>query len=135
MLIEWNDSLSVGNDKIDHDHQVLIDILNGLDDAVNAEHGKEFISGILSELSDYVVYHFEREEQLMRRHHYPDSAAHVQQHCELISGLDALVYEFESSPNTVTADTLIFLKHWLIDHVKGCDMRLGGFLRRNHDCS
>ena len=129
MLIEWDASLSVGNEKIDKDHEVLVGIVNKLDDAINQAHGNDVISDILSELSDYIGYHFEHEEQIMRRHHYPASDEHVQEHSDLIKGLDTLVYEFEASPTTVTADTLEFLKHWLIDHVRGCDMKLGSFLQ------
>ena len=129
MLIEWNVSLSVGNDLIDRDHETLVGIVNKLDDAINQAHGNDVISDILSELSDYIGYHFEHEEQIMRRHHYPASDEHVQEHSDLIKGLDTLVYEFEASPTTVTADTLEFLKHWLIDHVRGCDMKLGSFLQ------
>ena len=130
MLIDWDDSLLVGNDKIDKDHEALVGIINRLDSAVNNNHGADVISEILSELSDYVGYHFDHEEQFMRRHHYPESEDHVQQHADLINGLDTLVYEFEATPNAVTADTLEFLKHWLVDHVKGSDMKLGHFLRQ-----
>ena len=130
MLINWDGSLSVGNASIDKDHERLVGIVNELDSAVNNNHGVDIISYILSELSDYVGYHFEHEEQFMRRYHYPGSEEHIQQHADLIKGLDTLVYEFEAIPNAVTADTLEFLKHWLIDHVKGSDMKLGTFLRQ-----
>ena len=129
MFVKWDDALSAGDEKIDHDHKGLICIVDLLDDAVRCEHGNDVIGDILSRLSDYIGSHFEREEQIMRRIHYPDSDGHIQEHADLIKGLDALVYEFEASPNTVTADTLEFLKHWLIDHVKGCDMKLGRFLQ------
>ncbi len=129
MLIEWDVSLSVGSERIDPDHKCLIGIINKLGDAAREDHGNDVISEILSELSDYIGYHFGHEEQIMRRHHYPGSDEHVQEHADLIKGLDALVYEFEVTPNAVTADTLEFLKHWLIDHVKECDMKLGRFIQ------
>ena len=131
MLIEWDATLSVGNDKIDKDHEALVGIVNKLDDAISHAHGNNIIADILSELSDYIGYHFENEEQIMRRHHYPAFDEHVQEHSDLIKGLDTLVYEFEASPTTVTEDTLEFLKHWLIDHVRGCDMKLGHYLQGN----
>ena len=129
MFIEWDGSLSVGNVQIDQEHVALIGIINRLNDAIQKEHGNDIIADILSELSDYVGCHFDHEEQIMRRHHYPLYDEHLKEHADLIKGLDALVYEFESSPTTVTADTLEFLKHWLIDHVRGCDMKLGSFIK------
>ena len=80
MLIEWSKSLSIGVDLIDQDHESLVGIINRLDDAVKRVHGKEIIGDILSELSDYVGYHFDHEEQFMRRYHYPGSDEHVHQH-------------------------------------------------------
>ncbi len=129
MLIDWDGSLSVGNEQIDRDHETLVRIVNKLDIAVKDNSDANVLSDILSELSDYVGYHFECEEQIMRRHRYPGSDEHVQEHSDLIKGLDTLVYEFEAKPNAVSANTLEFLKHWLVDHVKGSDMKLGHFLR------
>ena len=129
MLIDWDGSLLIGNDMIDHDHELLVGIVNKLSEAVNNNHGNDLISDTLSDLSDYIGYHFEHEEQIMRRYHYTGSDEHIREHADLIKGLDALVYEFEASRSTVTADTLAFLKHWLIDHVRGSDMKLGHFLR------
>ncbi len=130
MLIEWDESLSVGNDKIDHDHQALIGITNELSQAVEDGQGKAIIADVLSRLSDYVGYHFDHEEQIMRRFRYSEMACHIQEHADLIKGLDELVYEHEVAPNVVTTDTLEFLKHWLVDHIKTWDHRLGLFLRR-----
>ena len=96
MLIEWDASLSVGNEKIDKDHEGFVGIVNKLDDAINQAHGNDVISDILSELSDYIGYHFEHEEQIMRRHHCPAFDEHVQEHSDLIKGLDTLVFEFEA---------------------------------------
>ncbi len=133
MLIEWDSTLSVGNSRIDQDHEALVDIVNRLAQASDQEHGYDIIAEILSELSDYVIYHFEREEQIMRRYHYPATAQHVKQHSDLIKGLETLVYEYEAMPSVVSADTLVFLKHWLVDHIRGCDMDLGRFMRLHND--
>ena len=130
MLIEWDDSLSVGHALIDQDHKVLVAIINKLSDARDKDCGKEIVADILSDLSDYIGYHFEHEEQVMRRFNYKYAPEHVHEHAELIKGLDMLVYEFERSVETVDADTLEFLKHWLVEHIKGCDHKLALFLRK-----
>ena len=90
MLIEWTKSLSLGIDQIDKDHESLVGIINRFDDAVKLEHGKEIIGEILSELSDYVGYHFDHEEQFMRRYHYPGANEHIALHANLIKGLSLI---------------------------------------------
>ena len=57
MLIDWDGSLSVGNEQIDRDHETLVGIINNLYNSVANNHGADVISNILSELSDYVGYH------------------------------------------------------------------------------
>ena len=129
MLIEWDPSLTVGDKQIDRDHQALVATINELCEAVVNNNGADIIERILLELTDYVEYHFNHEEQIMRRYHYPGTKEHVQQHADLIIGLSTLVYKLEAKTNSVSTDTVAFLKHWLIEHVKGSDMMLGEFLR------
>ena len=128
MLVKWDVSLSVGNEQIDRDHMELIEIINNFYQAAENNSSGSIIEDMLSKLSDYVSRHFEYEENIMRQHHYPGAKEHIQQLAELIIGLVSLVYKFESRSNTVPAETLAFLRHWLVDHVKGSDMRLGRFL-------
>ncbi len=65
----------------------------------------------------------------MHWHRYHGFDEHVREHSDLVWGLDRVVYEFEAKPNAVSEDTLDFLKHWLVDHVKGYDIKFELFLR------
>ena len=78
MLIEWDPSLTVGDKQIDRDHQALVATINELCEAVVNNNGADIIERILLELTDYVEYHFNYEEQIMRRYHYPGTSEHVQ---------------------------------------------------------
>ncbi|MEI6559035.1 MAG: bacteriohemerythrin [Rhodospirillaceae bacterium] len=131
MLIKWDETLSIGDDLIDRDHIAIVGIINRLDDAVEHQKENEAIADILSDLSDYISYHFDHEEQIMRRHKYDETSAHIDEHATLIKGLDSLVYKFETDPGIVGNDTLNFLKHWLVDHIMSTDRKLGLFLRQN----
>ena len=128
MLIEWDDSLSVGHALIDQDHKVLVAIINKFAEANVNNCEREIVADILSDLSDYIGYHFDHEEQVMRRFGYKHAEDHIKEHGDLIKGLDVLVYEFEVSPERVSSDTVVFLKHWLVDHIKSCDSKLAQFL-------
>ena len=44
MIIDWDSLLSVGEEKIDRDHETLVGIVNKLDSAVNDNIGANVIS-------------------------------------------------------------------------------------------
>lgn len=129
MLIQWDDSLAVGNHEIDSDHKHLVYVINRLYDAIRDNCADEIIDSVLSDLADYTDYHFRREEQAMIAHRYEEYERHRRYHNELIEQLSDLIHRFEKDRNSVTTETLEFLRHWFIDHVRVTDVRLAAFLR------
>ncbi len=82
-LIEWTPDFTVGVESLDTDHKVLISLINQLDDAITAGNPRATVQRVLDALYDYTVYHFSREEALMRACGYPDYDAHVRIHATL----------------------------------------------------
>ena len=121
-LITWTDDLSVGVEAIDNDHQLLINLINLLHDAVADGPRKETGGSVLNVLHDYTEYHFEREEVLMAACGYPGLEAHRMAH----DGMKAKVVEIrdqylDDPASILGADVLDFLKDWLVTHIKGTD--------------
>lgn len=128
--IKWDQSLSVGVELIDEQHQTWIDLYNRLTEAVAAQHGVEKVSMALSFLVDYTETHFSSEETRMAESNYPDKDAHTTKHKEFKTTLDGLVQDFQEDGPTedlaVAIDTL--LGNWLVKHIRTVDMQLGSFL-------
>ena len=128
--IVWDDSLAVGVDMIDEQHQTWIARYNSVADAIEERQGAEIVSKILGFLVDYTETHFAAEEARMAEAGYPDQAAHKAKHNELLKTLDGLVQDFREDGPTedlaVAVDT--FLGNWLIKHIREVDMQLGAFL-------
>ena len=93
--------------------------------------GNYVISDILSDLIDYISYHFDHEEQIMRRHKYYDANIHTAEHANLINGLDQLICDFNRSPAFIGYSAIEYLRSWLVDHIMCADRRLGLYLRQN----
>ena len=122
-----------GDERIDSQHQVLIDILNEL-----AEQGRDpcdphRFDQVTRDLLGYVLFHFEAEEQLIRESGFDvaDPAAaqeHVGQHRGFVARVLAMRAEASAQQSPSQADLREFLRDWLIHHIGTTDQRLGHFL-------
>lgn len=120
-LIQWNPSFSVNITQIDNQHMKLVDLVNNLHDRMKEGKGKAALSGILNELTDYTVYHFKTEEDLFRKHNYPQAEAHVLEHNTLVQQVVQLKSDFENGKTVLTLDVMNFLRDWLSGHIMGRD--------------
>ena len=122
----WTDTMSVGIERIDAQHRQLLDAINDLHEAVGAGKGREVREALFQVLAEYVGTHFSTEEELMRRHQYPDIDSHKRAH----EGFTAKVRLFrqEAAEGDVSDEVLTFLKGWLVNHDILIDRKLGAYL-------
>jgi len=128
--IEWNDSLSVGVDLIDEQHKTLLERLNDLSKAVEMSHGETETGKTLDFMVDYTDFHFSAEERLMTEQGYPGLDHQKKQHEEFRNTLRHMVEDFreEGATRALATSINVFLANWLINHIKGVDLKLGKFL-------
>lgn len=129
-LIDWNESLSVGNSTADEHHKKIVDMLNALFDAMQEGQSKAVTEKILSALAVYTVKHFEYEERLFDQYNYPDSEEHKAQHAALTQQVMELEQQFKAGKMTISIDILHFLKKWLQEHIMESDMKYKLFLNQ-----
>lgn len=127
-FVSWDDKLSVGIQVIDDDHKKLLTLINNLQSAVYYPTGETFERQALKELVDYTKYHFQREEELMSRHGYPDFDAHKRQHEEMIARVDQFLESYERDREGTVEEMARFLKGWLINHIAGTDQKYSPYL-------
>ncbi len=126
--IIWTDEFSVGIDFMDEQHKQLVGIINRLIRAKSANVNSEEISDILTELTNYVRYHFTEEEAMLERYGFPDLEKHRKDHVALAEQLYSLVFKTMNSDECVPADLLRLLLEWLKGHILHDDMAYGKFL-------
>jgi len=131
MFIEWSEDLAVHHDQIDAEHRYLIGIINELHDAIADGRGREVVADTLAKLADYTIWHFSREEQIMRRVGYPHLDEHVAQHGALIDELGKRAWELEVGEDAVTERTMTFLKDWIYAHLRTDDKDLVNYISRS----
>lgn len=126
----WDESYNVGIRRMDEDHRGIIKMINALITAEQPpEVGSETVSDLLNALTQYAIDHFEREENLLREHRYPELASQQRQHREYRKRVAALCVDTVSGKDTVPSELLVFLLRWWKDHILEDDMKYGGFLR------
>ncbi len=118
---EWDNSLNVGVDKMNDQHKQIIHLINVVAEDVENNHNP---LGSFDKLANYVVRHFEEEEQYMESQNYSSLSSHKIIHKQLLARVgqfrDAMV-----AGDLNTDDLFAFLRMWLKSHIKGIDQRYG----------
>lgn len=127
--IRWEDSMSVGVTLMDVDHRRLVEILGRLQQSVGEASNRELVAATIATLFDYTEEHFAHEEESMRLYAYPETAAHVAEHKDLMARLREFKANAETGQVASTLELMDFLGAYLTNHMLGADKRLGQFLR------
>lgn len=126
--MKWNDSFSVGVEKIDYQHKILIDLINQLMEAMREGNEKQEVSRVIEGLIEYTEFHFGDEEKLMKQYSYPGLAKHTEEHKLFIEKIKMFRSNVRSGKFTVIDEINQFLHDWLLDHIMGEDKKFGPYL-------
>ena len=120
-IFTWEETNRTGIEKIDNQHKHLVSLLNEVY-AIAATNGdRNRISGILTELQDYTIYHFTEEEDIMRFYKYPFLDDHAALHSSLARELANHIEAFSENPEGELVPLLGFLVDWLLEHITETD--------------
>jgi len=132
MGIKWEEKWIVGIDKIDKQHQELFSRIDQLIIAMKSGKGKDEVISTLNFLEEYVIKHFNDEEEIQKKNNYPKYEIQHSEHEEFKSGLNELRRVFET-----TGVSAIFvinvqqkISNWWKKHILEQDKNLGDFLRK-----
>ncbi len=130
MAIEWSKSLSTGREWQDFQHRELFSRINSLLDAMDIGLGRKEVLRLIDFLDEYVVVHFDAEEQAMHKYDYPDTLAHLEEHTHFV---DYVAGIRKDAANGVSSGLVIKMQSrivdWLLNHVGGIDKSLGKFIK------
>jgi hemerythrin-like metal-binding protein len=137
--LEWGPQFRTGIKLIDEQHQVLFDLINGIEDHLTAniiDEGmlRSDIEGVVA----YSMYHFVSEESLAYRLNATDDMErHLKGHNEFRRELASLKKQADDHTQLIPAATALFryLKNWLTTHILRTDIELGNEIRRKSSAS
>lgn len=124
----WKPEYSVGIEKFDRQHKVLVGYLNELYEALESGRGRRALAHVLNGLVAYTHTHFTSEEVLMERYRFPGYAEHKHKHDKMTAHVRMLKRKFDSGEITSPVQITNFLNSWLARHIMGTDKDYGPFL-------
>jgi hemerythrin-like metal-binding protein len=71
------------------------------------------------------VTHFKAEEEMMNKAGYQELDIHKPLHQAFVKKIMDFKINFDNGQGIVSRDLMIFLKDWLVDHIKGVDKKYG----------
>jgi len=130
--IEWDPDLSVGIDKIDAQHVQLIETLQDLEKAIRTGKDADLIEDTIVNLFNYAKSHFAAEEELLRKHKYPEEKLHELEHSKFISKAFEFRENFDAKKPGLNLELVNFLSSWILSHIQITDQRYTKYLRQHH---
>ena len=131
----WSDEWSLGNETIDDQHKILLNILNDI------EKGDILLENLLIRLVEYTTEHFGDEEQLMYKNNYPENFLnpHKREHKKFKEALLELTFAtikaLEQESNTklkkLKGNLTKFCFIWFEQHFLGTDKTFVNYLNEN----
>jgi hemerythrin len=128
--IEWNEDYIIGVEKIDKQHQKLLQHVNALHGGVELQIDKKKLRDLLNELVDFTRMHYSTEEKLMKKYDFPKKLfkAHCKEHKALLHHLDHLAAGVTKGKYPTFFSDYDISSDWAISHIIEHDKELGEFL-------
>jgi len=122
-LMNWDQSLDIGVDAMNRDHQKLLDVMNRIYDS--REKGGSAVNLLVQQLGALCVKHFKDEEAFMISIGFPDLESHKRVHARLLSRYGEFAEAIQKNDGKPSDEFFQFLRLWLASHIKCIDVKYG----------
>lgn len=122
--------LKVGDKTIDGEHDLQMQLLDSLSQALSK--GGEFTPTrhILEQFIEFSDMHFLSEQLIMRLHSYPGYEAHLEEHTRLMKKVREIRDSIVRGEKVPSLQIVQELREWLLLHIASEDAAFGEFLRK-----
>ena len=122
--MDWNKSLDIGVEEMNHEHQGLLAAMNQLHDLYTQKVPFRVQKDALDILKNATVEHFRSEEEYMKEIGWDKADTHKFIHQSLLDSFGKH-YEEAVSKNEMQEEFFEFLRFWLAAHIQGIDAKYG----------
>ena len=126
-VIKWRDSYSVGVQKFDDEHKVLLGLINEMFVIVRKGDDVEKLSVTINKLIQYTQEHFSDEEKALEEMNYPQLEEHKKIHSRLLHDVTAYKNRIDNRDEDTILVFYHFLRDWLLTHILEEDMQYKPF--------
>jgi len=122
--IEWREEYSIGIRAVDHEHRLLIILINEILDQASRQKNANGLSDYLGELHSSVAAHFALEEIEMQQRGYKKFAEHKADHEKLLDDIRDLMDASELPAPLHLDEFSARLAGWFLIHFSSHDALL-----------
>jgi hemerythrin len=118
--IDWDNSFSVHHEELDRQHQKLVGFYNELHEVLlhgSIEEAAQMREQILTNLVEYVDYHFNFEEQYLKEMGLSDFDSHCKTHRYFSAKIINLQQDILNGNLVFTSSLIKLLRNWILDHI------------------
>lgn len=116
----WNDSYLLGIPIIDNQHKKFFVILDNLM-ILSQNQEKSEMHSLINELQNYVIYHFQTEEDLMLKSQSPNLDLHIMEHELFKKKVEEFRQSYYNNNAELLNEMILFMRKWLLIHISGTD--------------
>lgn len=109
---------------------MLLFLFRRLDIAIKTHVPAAALADLISEVRQFVRFHFTSEENLMKETGYARLTEHTAQHEALLAQLDSVAHKVAVG-SEFPEDLLYFLNEWLSEHIAKHDQDIARHLRES----
>ena len=123
-LIVWRDEFCVGVKSVDQEHYEMIELINGLDNAMAQDADCITVLRTLGEIYAKISAHFALEEKIMRDADYKEFTSHKEDHERLLDSLLMIIDSVDDQGRYDRSKLSSGLDTWFTDHFRTHDAKL-----------
>ena len=129
-IVVWSDQFVTGIELIDNQHRELVDLTNQLYQACMGgnEQVVAAFKDTMSQMVEYVKYHFTTELELLKKINYPYYNDHKIQHDSLIKEILIAANEYQAGKKYTPHLFVRTLKDWVFSHIAYYDKGFAAFV-------
>ncbi|OAA84936.1 bacteriohemerythrin [Clostridium ljungdahlii] len=134
MAFNWKEEFNLNIDEIDKQHKKLMAIGKKAYDIAIIDDGYDRydeIMTILDELLEYTKYHFEYEENMLKKYNYDHIHDQEEEHGFYIYKINEVASreDIDDNQKKVILEIIDFLSEWISNHIMIADKKYAVFLK------
>lgn len=124
VLFIWLDDYNIDRGVVDKEHQHLFELANVILSIENPAEQAELVKKSVKDLFDYMVVHFENEENLMREIGYPKFEQHAVKHKQIVQDMNDVILKCKHLEE-LTEILKRCMFEWVVKHIMDEDKDIG----------
>lgn len=126
--MKWNDEYSLGIVEIDEQHKKLFELSEILNEATEINEIKD----ILLFLEEYMQFHFNTEESMMRKYNYELIEEHKKLHDDLKEKVTGYIELYFLGNYSFIEELEEVVQEWIYEHILEEDRKYKEFFKNKH---